>query len=365
MAKEKGQYEYFGGVEGGGTHSKMVIIRSDGEILAWSDGGTTNKWLIGVEETIKRINEMAKEAKTKAEIPEDTPFKGLGLTLSGGDETIAQQELHEEIKAHYPHLAESFYINSDTHAALATALPSGGVVLIAGTGSNCQLVNPDNSRYRCGGWGYLIGDEGSAFWIARRALKTTLDHDDNLVHCPYDVSYVKTAMMKYFEIEDWPDLLPYLYTNFEVSKIAGFCVPIAEGAVEKKDPLCCSIFKEAGKFMAAHIIALAPKMDKKLLSGKAGLNVVCVGSVFQNWSAIQEGFESVMSAQGPKAGIHRITLHKLKTSAAVGAAVLGAIQAGGMLPLDYSFLAEPFHSSNYNDTPPEERRGLARIFQCC
>lgn len=344
---EPQHFDYFGGVEGGATQSKMALVRSDGKVLSWSESGCTNQYLCGLEECAKRINQMAAEAKAKAGVAADISLKGLGLSLSGGDEKKAQKEIIEAIKAQYPNLAQTIFVSSDTHGSLAAALPLGGVVLIAGTGSNCQLINPDDSSFRCGGWGHLIGDEGSGYWIAQRALKIYFDHEDNLFPCPHDVTFVKKAMNNYFGIENRAGLLPFLYTNFEKSKIAGFCKVLAEGAAEPGDALCKAVFCDAGKILAEHILAVAPKMDKKLLSQEGGLRVVCVGSVFQSWQVLCPGFASAMKKRGPAIGITKITLQTLQTSAAVGAAALGARSARVTLPLDYAANTQTFYTASY------------------
>lgn len=128
--------------------------------------------------------------------------------------------MREKLVEKYPLLSEKYYICSDTVGAIATASELGGLVLIAGTGSNSLLLNPDGSTARCGGWGYLLGDEGSgkrflnlfihfqykntliAWWISHMAIKIMMDHEDNRAAPPHDTAIVKAAILKHFNIQD-------------------------------------------------------------------------------------------------------------------------------------------------------------------
>lgn len=204
------------------------------------------------------------------------------MSLSGAERPETNQELIEELKKSFPNLCESYKVVSDTVGPLVTASPNGGIVLIAGTGSNSLLVKPDGSEGRCGGWGHLVGDEGSACWIGLKAVKIYLDHTDAKAPAPHDIGELELAFKDYFGIKDRFDLLDPLYTNWNKAKFAGVTKRLAEGAA-KGDKLCMHLFEEAGRELASHLNALAPQVPKDLLATPQGVPVVCIGSVWKSF----------------------------------------------------------------------------------
>lgn len=92
---------------------------------------------------------------------------------AGGIDTPEDQEaLRRLITPHAPHAPVT--IVHDTRLILAAAEVRTGIAVIAGTGSAAWGVNARGEEARAGGWGYLLGDEGSGYWLAREAVRHSL-----------------------------------------------------------------------------------------------------------------------------------------------------------------------------------------------
>ena len=124
------------------------------------------------------------------------------MSLSGCEREETNRSLMENMVTQFPSLSRHYDVCSDTVGTLNTATDTGGIVLIAGTGSNALLVNPDGGVHRCGGWGHYLGDEGGAWWIAHKACKVYFDHVDNLNEAPADIHVVQELIFSHFNIKD-------------------------------------------------------------------------------------------------------------------------------------------------------------------
>lgn len=137
-------------------------------------------------------------------------------------------------------------------------------------------------------------------------------------------------------------LLEHLYNKFDKAFFAGMCKELAKGA-ESGDALCLEAFHIAGSLLGRHVLALAPKADKSLLEMAGGLHIVAVGSVWKSFELMKAGFlEGLKPGTGEPSLIHEVRLSQLKKPCTLGAAYLGAKDAGTQLPLDFSTHSHTF-----------------------
>lgn len=152
-------------VDGGQSSTVCVLGTADGEVLSVGHGGPANHvHQPGGPERLRRaIEGSVREARAAAGNP--AHFAAVYLALTGGarqGEEIAHQILD----------ADAILAEGDPPAALASGTFGGpGIGLIAGTGAVALAENARGERVDRGGWGYLVGDEGSGYWIGMRAIQ--------------------------------------------------------------------------------------------------------------------------------------------------------------------------------------------------
>ncbi|VDM31920.1 unnamed protein product [Hydatigera taeniaeformis] len=251
----------------GSTSTEVVILSADGKECSKVNGPHVNQWvweyILGVKTAVRRALDLIDSALNKAKLPLSTKFISIDTLFS------------------------SSCLHPATLMLLGFYISLGGIVLIAGTGSNCKLIYEDLSSYGVGGYGHMLGDEGSAFWIVHRAIKTYLDNDEGLVLTLHDTSLVKRAIFDYFSLQNNVDLLEPHY-HFEKSYYSGLCKKLAELA-RSGDALCQHIFYKAGFFLGAHVMAVLQKADPEWRMKPEGVTVVCRGGVFRSWDLLECG----------------------------------------------------------------------------
>lgn len=333
----------FCGIEGGGTKTVVEIADEKGQLLAQVTGTGSNPWSLGSREldgftiAARVFHSLIKEALQKIELESNSTNFELVLVVicySGGGHRIADEKLLNALTKEDGLDNVKFYLGNDCLAPVFTAFKNGGIVLISGTGSNCILVNPieENNQisslgqikcHNAGGWGNNLGDEGSAYWIAQKAIKYLIDMNDNFLEKDNGMDELQKIIFEHFQVDSLSDLLPHFYSDFKKQFIASLTLKMSVAA--ERNTLFRSFFEEAGYQMARHIIAIQPKIDKSLFQCPEGLPVVCAGSVFKSWSLLKPGFIRCLKENITKCpDMNKINLVQIERHASIGAVCLAA-----------------------------------------
>ena len=152
------------GIDAGGTKTVGLLADETGKVITKARGSGANLVVHGELAVEKVLHQVIEDLDS----PE--PVSAVCLGMAGVDRR-EQQDLIRGVMRRM-RLPERLSIVPDPLVALVAGAPEGiGIVVVAGTGSIAYGVDPSGQTARAGGWGYLLGDEGSAFWLGHAAVR--------------------------------------------------------------------------------------------------------------------------------------------------------------------------------------------------
>ena len=160
---------YLIGIDGGGTKTVGILATETGEIVAKIQGGPSNYHVVGKEQTQAVLTEIISKLSTRVNnIPLSSFSFCIGMAgLGREDDKIVIGKICNEIG-----INEDRILTHDAHIALVGGVgKNAGVIVISGTGSIVYGINESGKEARAGGWGYLLGDEGSGYDLALKGLQ--------------------------------------------------------------------------------------------------------------------------------------------------------------------------------------------------
>lgn len=256
------------GVDGGGSTTRAVVVDENHRVVGRGHGDASNLYNLGLDAACQSIQNAIAAALEQANLaPDAVTSWGFGLAgISGAAEKARWQA------ALAPLYAGQIAVDEDVAAAWAGALgeenlSAGGAVLIAGTGANCFGQNAGGKRARVDGWGPLLGDRGSGYWLGERAMRAAVAGFDGAA----PPTALQTALLGHFEVESVEALVGVVYAaDFRRDRVAAL-VPHVIAHARAGDAVAAELLKQSGQQLGQTARAVLQSLDLKTLALTGGL----------------------------------------------------------------------------------------------
>lgn len=292
----------YAGVDGGGTKTTFVVVAGDGEEIGRHTAPTSNAAVIGHDAAgaILRGGLERILAETGSELG------GVWLGLSGGD----RPEDHRRLRPHIDHLTPNIRMSNDAELVMA-ALPDGiGLVVVAGTGSIAFGYDAAGRRVRSGGWGQILGDEGSGYDLAQRMMAAYTAQVDG--RGPETACY--DLLMHHLNLAEPFQLIQWVYAQDRTKGDIAALSAIVLAAADDGDEVARSIVEESAEELAHTAKAAARRLD---LSSPFPLALT--GGLLTGSERFREAFLAAFRKDFPILDIHLVTDPALTAARSIAA----------------------------------------------
>ena len=300
--------QYIIGIDGGGTKTQCAIADINGEIIYECTGGASNFISIGTEKVSQTILNLIDDCRKELNINfSDIQIVVLGTTGAGRRVDAERMEkAFNDYAANKNITFDHFHVESDARIALEGAFSGKpGCILISGTGSIIFAKSPDGKIHRAGGFGKLIGDEGSGFAIGRKGLAAASKQlDERGVH-----TQIAKLIREKFSIDSPEKLITEVYrNNLDIASAA----PLVLDAAEQGDSAALKIIDEESDELLLHISA----MVKNFKTGE--INIAFIGSLISTENIFSRTLKKKIIMRYPE-----VKVRKPEHPPAAGAIIIG------------------------------------------
>lgn len=233
------------GIDGGGSHLRVVVTDAHLNALGQARGETANPSSIGHAEAARRLGAAIAEALAHANCPPGA-IRAAGVGIAGASAEHSAGWLCDTLRASLP--AARLALSSDIEIALVGAHGARhGALLLAGTGSVALAVDGRTGRRaQVGGWGYLLGDEGGGYWLGLSALRAIIRSADGL-GAP---TALQPALLAQLNLPTPRALIGWLYGATPRQREVAGLAPLVLATAQDSDPAAREIVEQGAQALA-------------------------------------------------------------------------------------------------------------------
>lgn len=242
---------YVIGIDGGGTQTHLRAATLEGDSLAEFTGEGSNINAVGLEQVRRNLSHLLDNFYMATQLrQQDCSAICLGSAGAGN----RKEELLSILKT--LGFADNVIVTSDAIPLLyGGRLKGEGIILISGTGSICIGRNRFGQQHRTGGWGHILGDEGSGYAIGRNVLASVMKSYDNRI-APTKLTDFTLQELK---LKQPTDLISFVFDNGkkEIASLAKVC----DMAADEGDEEALRILRQAAEDLAEMVLVVSRKVS--------------------------------------------------------------------------------------------------------
>jgi N-acetylglucosamine kinase-like BadF-type ATPase len=302
---------YVLGIDAGGTKTLCLLADASGQVLAEARSSGANLQAVGELEVEKVLHEVMERALAGRAVLPSVICLGIAGVGRPSDEAVVRSLMR---RIGYQ---ARIVIATDALIALVAAVDhEPGVVIISGTGSIAYGRNARDEAARAGGWGYVLGDEGSGYWIGRHALRAVVRQADGRGRATRLTPYV----LAHFGVGRPQELVQAIYhRNLRPSAIAAVSHAVQQAA-DEGDEVALNILAVGARELAGS----AASVVRQLGLTDTAFSFVLAGGILRAVPRLASDLQTLLKELAPRSETMR-----LDREPALGAVALAVAEVRG------------------------------------